>query len=286
VAEQLGLEQLTSALLYGCGLAALYRGRPEEARRLAQRGIELSGSVGDEVYTTSNEALIGFVELVSGDYDLAGTRLAALWPRMASLGRRANAQGVLANAVEALLAAGRIDEARSALATLELDAATPAAGALVARSRGALAAAEGELDPARAALDEALHLHEQAPVPVERGRTLVVLGGVLRRLKQRRAARDVLLEAVELFDVLGAPLWAEQARAELARVSGRAPGSDELTENELLVARLVVEGKTNKEVAAALFLSVRGVESTLSKVYRKLGARSRTELAGLLRDRP
>jgi len=68
-------------------------------------------------------------------------------------------------------------------------------------------------------------------------------------------------------------------------VSGRTAGSDQLTDSELRVAELVATGKTNKEVAAALFLSVRGVESTLSKVYRKLGVRSRTELARVLRER-
>ena len=115
-------------------------------------------------------------------------------------------------------------------------------------------------------------------------RTLLVLGGVQRRLKRRRAARESLGEALEICEQIRAPLWAEQARVELARVSGRAPGSGDLTENELRVAELVAGGLTNKEVAAALFLSVRAVESTLSKVYTKLGVRSRTELAGKLRQ--
>jgi DNA-binding CsgD family transcriptional regulator len=286
VAEQLGFEQLTSALLYGRGLAALLRGRPEEARRLARRGIELSAAAGDEVYATSNEALIGLIQLTVGDHDAAATRLLGLWGRMEALGRRPSTQGVLPNAVEALVAAGRLDEARLALVKLEGETPDPATVALVARSRGALEAAEGQLEQACATLDEALRLHEAMPMPLERGRTLLVLGGVLRRLKRRRAARGTLLEAFELFERIGAPLWAEQARAELARVSGRSPGSDELTESELRVAELVGQGRTNKEVAAALFLSVRGVESTLSKVYRKLGVRSRTELAAALRERP
>ena len=284
-AEQLGLEQLTSALLYGRGLAALLLGRADEARTLAEEGLDLSRRVGDEAYATSHEALLGFVELTEGDFAAAADRLGALWSRMDALGKRPSAQGVFPNAVEAMIGAGRLQEAREALEKLERDRQDPLAAPQIARCRGALAAAEGDLEGAVAVLEEALRLHAEVPLPLERGRTLLVLGGVLRRLKQRRRARDALGEALETFDRMGARLWAEHARAELARVSGRTPGTDELTESEFRVAELVAEGKTNKEVAAALFLSVRGVEATLSRIYRKLGVRSRTELAGSLRER-
>ena len=100
-----------------------------------------------------------------------------------------------------------------------------------------------------------------------------------RRVKQRAAARATLERSLELFDELGAALWAEQAAAELARISGRGPASAELTETERRVAELVAEGLSNKEVAARLFVSVRAVEANLSKVYAKLGIRSRTQLA-------
>jgi DNA-binding NarL/FixJ family response regulator len=78
---------------------------------------------------------------------------------------------------------------------------------------------------------------------------------------------------------LGATIWAERAREELSRISGRAPASGELTPSEHRVAELVAQGRTNREVAAALFLAERTVETHLSHVYRKLGIRSRTELA-------
>jgi DNA-binding NarL/FixJ family response regulator len=94
----------------------------------------------------------------------------------------------------------------------------------------------------------------------------------------------VLSEALELFDTLGAAVWAERAAAELARISGRrAAGA--LTETERRVAELVADGLSNKEVAARLFVSVRAVEANLSKVYAKLGVRSRTQLAGRLGPR-
>ena len=83
------------------------------------------------------------------------------------------------------------------------------------------------------------------------------------------------------FERLGARLWADQTRAELARIGGRAPSRDELTEAERRIAALVAEGKSNREVAAALFLTERSVETALTRVYRKLGIRSRSELAHL-----
>jgi DNA-binding NarL/FixJ family response regulator len=83
-----------------------------------------------------------------------------------------------------------------------------------------------------------------------------------------------------IFEELGARLWADKARGELRRISGRAPASDELTETERRVAELAAQGRTNKEIAAQLFRGVSTVEAHLSHEYRKLGIRSRTELAG------
>jgi DNA-binding NarL/FixJ family response regulator len=79
-------------------------------------------------------------------------------------------------------------------------------------------------------------------------------------------------------------LWAEKAREELSRVGGRAPASSELTPTEERIAALVAAGKSNKEVAAELFLTVRTVETNLSRIYAKLGVRSRTELAAKLKS--
>ena len=90
---------------------------------------------------------------------------------------------------------------------------------------------------------------------------------------------ETLKDALAVFEQLGAPLWAEQTRAELARIGGRALSRDELTEAERRIAGLVAEGRTNREVAAALFLTEHSVETALTRVYRKLGVRSRAELA-------
>jgi DNA-binding NarL/FixJ family response regulator len=120
--------------------------------------------------------------------------------------------------------------------------------------------------------------HGELGLPFEHARSLLVLGEVQRRAKQRRAARETLTAAEQGFERLGATRWAERARAERARIGGRTT-IEGLSETELRVAELVAAGKSNKEVAAELFVSVRAVEANLSKVYAKLGIESRTELA-------
>ena len=97
--------------------------------------------------------------------------------------------------------------------------------------------------------------------------------------KRRKAAREAIEAALSIFEALPAPVWADNARAELARIGGRAASGDGLTEGERRIAELVAAGKSNKETAAALFLSVHTVEGALKRVYRKLGVRSRTELS-------
>jgi DNA-binding CsgD family transcriptional regulator len=140
-------------------------------------------------------------------------------------------------------------------------------------------AARGDLQGASAAADEAVREHDRLPLPFELGRALLVRGAVERRAKRKREARDTLTKALEVFDGLGAALWADKTRAELARIGGRAPSSLDLTPTEDRVAALVAAGSTNREVADALFVSIHTVEANLKRIYRKLGVRSRTELA-------
>jgi DNA-binding NarL/FixJ family response regulator len=108
---------------------------------------------------------------------------------------------------------------------------------------------------------------------------LLALGSVHRRARRKRLAREALAEAEAIFDSLPAPLWAERARKEAARIGGRVSSGTELTEAERRVAELVAEGRTNAEVASELVVSRRTVEWNLTNIYRKLGVRSRTELA-------
>jgi DNA-binding CsgD family transcriptional regulator len=112
------------------------------------------------------------------------------------------------------------------------------------------------------------------------------MGAVQRRAKKKREARDTLTQALEIFERLGAAAWSERTRAELARIGGRAASSVGLTPTEARVAELVAAGGTNREVADALFVSVHTVEANLKRIYRKLGIRSRTELASTFPSRP
>jgi DNA-binding CsgD family transcriptional regulator len=142
-----------------------------------------------------------------------------------------------------------------------------------------LLAARTDFDGALASVEDALAEHARVPIPFERGRTLRVLGAVQRRAKRKRAAREALEEALAVFERLGAQLFAEQARLELGRIGGRGPATDQLTPTERRVAGLVAEGRSTREVAAALFVSPKTVEGHLGRIYRKLGIHSRAALA-------
>ena len=100
-----------------------------------------------------------------------------------------------------------------------------------------------------------------------------------RRAKRRASARETLEQALAAFETIDGPLWVDNARAELRRIGGRAPSRDALTPSEERIAALVAEGRSNREVAAALFLTEKSVETALTRVYRKLDVRSRAELA-------
>jgi DNA-binding CsgD family transcriptional regulator len=189
--------------------------------------------------------------------------------------------------LDALLLVGALDEAEALLGPWErrarrLDRAW--ALAIAARVQALVRAARGDLDGALATFETALAEHARAEDPFQRARTLLALGITQRRAKQRGAARTSLEAALAAFERLPAPLWAKKARAEIGRISGRAPSRGALTPSEERVAALVAEGRTNREVAAALFVSERTVEAALTRVYGKLGVRSRTELAGRLKQ--
>jgi DNA-binding NarL/FixJ family response regulator len=118
-------------------------------------------------------------------------------------------------------------------------------------------------------------------MPFERARTLLALGRVRRRLKQKRLARLAFEAALAIFAELGAAVWAERTRQELQRVATRrAPTTLTPTEHE--IARLASEGLTNSAIAERVFVSVNTVEANLRRAYRKLGITSRAQLARAL----
>ena len=143
-------------------------------------------------------------------------------------------------------------------------------------------AAKGELDEAARALGDALAHHDRLPMPFERARTLLVLGQVQRRQRLKQAAADTFAEALREFERIGAALWADRARDELGRTKPAAPQKPTLTASEQRIAELATSGMTNRDVAATLYVSLKTVEANLTQIYRKLGIRSRAQLAAML----
>ena len=275
--------------LYPVALAEALRGRTEEAAAAAERGRALCEQTGDELYTVRNLRVLGLLALSTGDASLAARILAPLPDRLATRGYRgANLMDVLPDAIEALIAVGELDRAAEHLERLDETTrtlGTAYARARAARCRGMLAAARRDHDEAQRAFEDAVAAHQRLPDPLERGRTLLAAGQARRRAGRRREARDALQQGLAIFEEIGAALWTEQARAELNRLGGRAASGKALTGAEERVARLVAEGKTNREVAAALFVTESTIETHLSSIYRKLDLRSRSELAGRLAGR-
>jgi DNA-binding CsgD family transcriptional regulator len=264
-------------------LVASGLGREREARSDADEALALAER-GAMFATMTSLWALGLLELSLDKPAEAHELLGPLVARLegADIGEPGSIRFV-ADDVEALVRLGELDAAATQLARFEHHAqrlGRRSALAAAHRCRGLIAAAAGATDEARAEYNRALDELEQLSLPLERARTLLDLGVAQRQARQRRAARTSLERALCLFGELGASLWAERARAELARISGRPPSRGELTGSERRVAELVAEGRTNREVAAALHVTPRTVEGTLSRVYAKLGVRSRTELAG------
>jgi DNA-binding NarL/FixJ family response regulator len=117
-------------------------------------------------------------------------------------------------------------------------------------------------------------------MPFERARTQLLLGRLQRRQRRKDVASRTLQEALAVFEDLDVPLWADRARAELSRTAVARRGIAGLTPSEQRVAELAASGMTNRDVAAALFISPKTVEVNLSRIYRKLGIHSRAELGG------
>lgn len=263
---------------------AAHRGHVDAVRRIAGSAVERAKETRVQIEESGHGWILGFLELSLGDAAAALPHLVRSHEIRDVFMLEPGMRLELGDLVEAQIAAGELDAADQVLAEWEPRAAAVDrawALALVARGRGLLLAARGDLDGAFAAFDRALAEHDRDVDPFQQARTLLALGRTQRRAKQRAAARATLEDALARFESLGASLWAEQTRGELARIGGRAPSRGELTEAERRIAGLVAEGHTNRQVAAALYLTEHSVETALTRIYRKLGVRSRGELAHL-----
>jgi DNA-binding CsgD family transcriptional regulator len=225
----------------------------------------------------------GLVHLSAGRPDEAVAALAPAGRAMEKAGvEEPNVVPWASDLAEAYARSGRPAEARTTLATLERQAARTgrvSALAAAARCRGLLAAE----DAFGAHFAEALALHAERSHPFAEARTLLCFGERLRRARRRGEARELLRRALDAFERLDARPWAARVQAELEatgeRTRARTPEHrDDLTPQELQVALLVAGGASNRDAAARLFITPRTVEGHLTRVYRKLGVRSRVEM--------
>jgi DNA-binding CsgD family transcriptional regulator len=285
LAQDAGLEN--SASIYRAVLAwlAAVQGRDDDCSRLAIEAAEHARKTGLGLANSLAEWALALLDLGVGRADEAASRLGAL---AASPPGTSHPYIVLMSSpdlVEACVRIGRTYDAQAALAVIDGFAQPGAptwALALAARCRALCTAGDGAIN----GFAEALTLHAGGRRRFDLARTELLFGEQLRRDRRRTEARDHLRAAMEAFGSLGAAPWAERARTEL-RATGEAarrrdPSTlDQLTSQELQVARFVSEGLTNKEVAAQLFLSPRTIDSHLRSVFSKLGVTSRTQLARL-----
>jgi DNA-binding CsgD family transcriptional regulator len=265
------------------------RGRPEQAERWAKEAIALSRTL--QMYREETEArrAAGMAALLAGDAAAAIEQLQPLWEHA----RREHvdepgAMPVAPQLVEALTEEGRLDEARAIadrLAELSEEQEHPWGRATVLRCRALIRLRSGgDAELADADLGEAATVYERLGLHFDAACSLLILGRAQRRRRKWAAARTALERAATTFAELGADGWHERAIAELSRVGGRrSSGSGTLSETELRVAQLAAQGRSNKQIAADLYITVHTVEKHLSHAYAKLGVRSRGQLAAALR---
>lgn len=188
----------------------------------------------------------------------------------------------------ALVLQGRVAEADTFLTRHEHIAESrdlASARARLSAARGRLQATQGDLDAAGVAFAESLELLDELPLRYDRARVNFAYGQVLRRAGKRRQADEVFTTARDIFVTLGAATYVARCDRELKAAGVHVPrvdrAFDELTPQEHAVSQLVARGLSNREVAAELFLSTKTVQYHLTRVYGKLGIRSRAELAAL-----
>ncbi|MBB2993265.1 DNA-binding NarL/FixJ family response regulator [Mycolicibacterium iranicum] len=282
-AEQLGGSMVIAFSI--CAAAAGHRGRERRARECARAA--LAQGAGYPPLTVWASASLAFLEVSLGNYRQAAEAaepLVALYRPYP--GTELMTSCFLPDAVEAYVALGRLDDAEPMIAALERNGAAldrPWMLAVGNRCRGLLSAARGDHAAALDALECAMAEHDRLPMPFERARTQLVLAETLRALRRRDAGAEAAREALRQFDALGAPLWSARARKALSGKASSAPASTQpsaprLTESERRVAELAAAGMSNRDIAETLYVSVKTVETNLTRAYRKLGIRSRAQL--------
>lgn len=257
------------------------------AKALAAQAREQAEQVGARRFLGGAWYATGCWELAEGDVPAAARSLRRAVEIELEQGMVVpSAELYVGDAIEALTMAGRLEDAQQMVEEVaHLTRSWHAAflfRATFDRSRAVLALATGDVDAAARLLRPWRDPETLAHFPFHRGRTRLVSGMLDRRRHRRREARARLTAARDTFDALGALPWVRRAGAELASIGDRPGDRYDLTPAEARVARLVATGKRNREIADELFLSVKTVEWNLTRVYQKLGVRSRSEVAARL----
>jgi DNA-binding CsgD family transcriptional regulator len=283
-ARQLDGDLHFGAALFMRAACAAYAGREDDARRDAGDALAAVRGSDSSILTGWPTAILGFLEVSLGNYAAAITVLGPLLARFdrAPAATEIYVASYLPDAVEAMVALGKLAEAQPLVDALERNGARHDRAwmlAVGARCRAMLMAGHGDLEAAKLNAQRAMVEHDRLPMPFERARTQLLLGQLQRRQREKDISAVTLRDALSCFEELDTPLWAERARAELTRVHvGAHQSSSVLTPSEQRVAELAASGLTNREVAARLFISPKTVEVNIYRIYRKLGIRSRAEL--------
>ena len=269
-------------------MVAAYLGREDDSRSDARAVLDTADRTASPRLAEWPVMTLGFLEVSIGNHAEA---LAVMQPMQRTFesipGTEIMTATFIPDAVEAMIALGRGGEAEPLIAALERNGRRldrPWMLATGARCRSMLLAAKGDVEAAARKAQEAMAEHERLPMPFERARTQLLVGQLQRRQRQKERSRATLREALQSFEAMGAQLWAGRVRSELARAEVVPTRDLALTPSERRVAELAASGMTNKDVAAALFISPKTVEANLGRIYRKLGINSRAELGRIIGD--
>jgi DNA-binding NarL/FixJ family response regulator len=268
---------------------ALWNGDLLAARRNVEEGLALAGQKGNRWLTGRLVPILAEVGLRAGHFERAHALLKEErdWLRSSGFGPAGYLKATIWSLdFEALIALRRLEEAEDVLTELWSRARACRSDhlrAIASRSEAMLLAARGDVSTAIDAMDDALSAHLRCPRPFEQGRTLLEKGSIERRAKHKSAAKRTLEQALAILEPLGPQIWVSRTRDELSRIGLRRPtATDGLTPAQSRVTELVKTGSTNAQIARELHMSVRTVESHLSRIYREHGVTSRSQLIACL----
>jgi DNA-binding CsgD family transcriptional regulator len=275
---RLGEPSASAGIRYALAYAQIGVGEAEVARRDAEQGLALARRNHDQVFELQHLRTLAFAALTADNHAAAHQHLCAAHALTATMPvHHLGIYPFVHDLAETAVACGDHDHAEGAVDELDAAGATlPWAAAMAARGRALVAAGRGEVDDACAHAEVACRLIAHLGTPFELARCRLLAGQLERRRRRKAEARTLLEAARDGFMACGATPWRARAEDELTRIGGAR--ADGLSTTERRVAEAAAAGLTNREIADRLFLSVKTVESNLTRTYRKLGVRSRTEL--------